>query len=146
MDSDTRRRSIHNVISHFYVAPDPFSGAERDPLYVGDVFSTSDVANVLISIMALPENSNHDAILSVLRGSALGCSDDRYSTISEARGVELADELLEYFTPEPENGYCGCGAPGRDPHTCPYDTEMGGSGEYECNCCSECEGNCAMDV
>lgn len=32
------------------------------------------------------------------------------------------------------------------PHLCPYAMELGGDYETLCNCCEECECQCAMDI
>lgn len=41
---------------------------------------------------------------------------------------------------------CGINEGSSDPHTCPYSEEIGGDYESLCNCCSNCESNCAMDI
>ena len=33
-----------------------------------------------------------------------------------------------------------------EPHTCPFQVEINGDEETLCECCSECEGECAMDI
>lgn len=33
-----------------------------------------------------------------------------------------------------------------EPHTCPYAEDINGDSESMCNCCSDCEYNCAMDI
>lgn len=41
----------------------------------------------------------------------------------------------------------GCGeSPARELHTCPYDEEVNDDHEKLCNCCEECEGQCADDI
>lgn len=47
-------------------------------------------------------------------------------------------------------GLCGCHHNNgtnlaTEPHTCPFAEEIRGSYEL-CNCCEECEHNCAMDI
>ena len=31
-------------------------------------------------------------------------------------------------------------------HTCPYSVEIGGDTHTGCDCCTDCEGNCAGDI
>ena len=31
-------------------------------------------------------------------------------------------------------------------HNCPYAEDVNGDSEAVCNCCSECENNCIMDI
>jgi hypothetical protein len=47
-----------------------------------------------------------------------------------------------------EEELCKCGDEGSSyPHTCPFAMEMScGEDDSECNCCDECELNCAMDI
>lgn len=33
-----------------------------------------------------------------------------------------------------------------EPHTCPYSEEIGGDFETLCNCCENCQSNCAGDI
>ncbi len=33
-----------------------------------------------------------------------------------------------------------------DDHTCPYAEDIGDDSETLCNCCEECEGECARDI
>jgi len=40
---------------------------------------------------------------------------------------------------------CKCGAPGTEPHHCPYRNEIGDPEEL-CNCCSDCTAKCAEEV
>jgi len=42
---------------------------------------------------------------------------------------------------------CGCGRnPIETDHICPYHSYINGDDETLCNCCSDCERDCAMDV
>ena len=41
---------------------------------------------------------------------------------------------------------CKCGKPGEKDHTCPYAEDICGDNEFLCNCCSECEHECCMDI
>lgn len=43
-------------------------------------------------------------------------------------------------------GLCKCGIVGEDEHTCPYLMDIEGDFDYKCNCCNECQDNCAMDI
>jgi len=40
----------------------------------------------------------------------------------------------------------GCGNVATEPHTCPYGEEILGDFKTLCNCCTDCEHNCAMDI
>jgi hypothetical protein len=45
------------------------------------------------------------------------------------------------------HGYClrRCGGIAQSPHTCPFSTEI--HNDYTlCNCCEDCERNCADDI
>lgn len=46
-----------------------------------------------------------------------------------------------------DRGLCGrCSKnPAEPEHSCPYDQELG-SGQDSCNCCANCEHECAMDI
>ena len=35
---------------------------------------------------------------------------------------------------------------GRDPHPCPYQQEINDDSETLCNCCAECQAECADDI
>ena len=41
---------------------------------------------------------------------------------------------------------CDCGNNVESLHTCPYREEINGDSETLCNCCSDCEHTCAMDI
>jgi hypothetical protein len=41
---------------------------------------------------------------------------------------------------------CKCGEEGTDFHTCPFQKEIYDDDWSMCNCCSECEENCLMDI
>ena len=42
---------------------------------------------------------------------------------------------------------CKCGKnPAEHPHTCPYQTDINDNYETLCNCCLECQCECAMDI
>ena len=43
-------------------------------------------------------------------------------------------------------GLCKCGEPGEDEHTCPYAEDIHGDSESLCNCCAECQYQCAQDI
>lgn len=45
-----------------------------------------------------------------------------------------------------EGSFCGHQNEGEAPHTCPFKAEIGDDYESECNCCDECQGECAMEV
>lgn len=65
----------------------------------------------------------------------------------EKLAKEAADEfdrmaLLE----EPAEEPCRCGAVGEELHTCPYAEDIGGDSESLCNCCADCQYQCAMDI
>lgn len=34
----------------------------------------------------------------------------------------------------------------KEPHTCPYAEDIAGDYETLCNCCDNCQGECAMDI
>jgi len=36
--------------------------------------------------------------------------------------------------------------PSTDEHTCPYKEDINDDKESLCNCCEDCEHNCAMDI
>lgn len=57
--------------------------------------------------------------------------------------VELTDLKPE---PEPKFGWCGCGNPGIEPHTCPFNDENHPDNESLCNCCNECAYHCYMEA
>jgi len=41
----------------------------------------------------------------------------------------------------------GCKKPvSGETHTCPFSEEIHGDCESQCNCCSDCEYGCAMDI
>jgi hypothetical protein len=40
---------------------------------------------------------------------------------------------------------CGCGED-IEPHGCPFAEEIHGDTESLCNCCADCEYQCAMDI
>lgn len=44
-----------------------------------------------------------------------------------------------------EEPKCRCGDKGNSAHICPYAKEINDS-DRECNCCSECTHQCAMDI
>jgi hypothetical protein len=45
------------------------------------------------------------------------------------------------------HGYCGCGKGiAQEPHTCPYAEDINDDHTSLCNCCVECECNCADDI
>lgn len=40
-----------------------------------------------------------------------------------------------------------CGnLPTLDSHTCPYSEDVNNDYESKCNCCSDCQGECCMDI
>jgi hypothetical protein len=41
---------------------------------------------------------------------------------------------------------CKCENSSDAPHTCPFEEEINGDSETLCNCCPECEHQCAMDI
>lgn len=41
---------------------------------------------------------------------------------------------------------CRCGEPGEDEHTCPFAEDINDDHESLCNCCAECQYQCAMDI
>jgi hypothetical protein len=49
-----------------------------------------------------------------------------------------------------EKEKCGsrgnCNNFAEEPHTCPYSEEINGDSETLCECCSNCEHECAMDI
>ncbi len=47
----------------------------------------------------------------------------------------------------PTTGTCKCGKhPVQPLHTCPYQAEINDDSESLCDCCDDCEGNCADDI
>lgn len=42
--------------------------------------------------------------------------------------------------------FCDCGAPAQELHTCPFKEDVCGNNYEECNCCEECQHQCAMDI
>lgn len=51
------------------------------------------------------------------------------------------------FTYKPDNKYiCDkCQGEGKEDHTCPFSEDINGD-DTPCNCCEECEHQCAMDI
>lgn len=48
-----------------------------------------------------------------------------------------------------EKGLCGhgsCNNPAQTLHTCPFSSEIHGDDESLCDCCEDCEHECAMDI
>ena len=45
-----------------------------------------------------------------------------------------------------DRGTLHCEGPCEYLHTCPYRVEINDDNESLCNCCGECEGECAQDV
>jgi hypothetical protein len=44
-------------------------------------------------------------------------------------------------------GLCHCGKnPAADEHPCPYAEDVGNDSETLCDCCADCEHQCAMDI
>jgi hypothetical protein len=41
---------------------------------------------------------------------------------------------------------CKCGNDGCELHTCPYKLDVHADTESKCNCCSDCEHDCCMDI
>ena len=41
---------------------------------------------------------------------------------------------------------CNCGAPAKEPHTCPYKEDINGDSETLCQCCDGCQSDCARDI
>ena len=41
---------------------------------------------------------------------------------------------------------CRCGSDPESLHICPYQQDINGDSETLCNCCSECEHQCAQDI
>jgi hypothetical protein len=41
---------------------------------------------------------------------------------------------------------CRCGKPGDELHPCPFAADIHNDSETLCNCCHECERNCADDI
>jgi hypothetical protein len=41
---------------------------------------------------------------------------------------------------------CTCNTEEHAEHTCPFAEEIGNDSETLCNCCPECEYQCAMDI
>lgn len=46
----------------------------------------------------------------------------------------------------PAKNKCDCGSPGKKKHFCPLKQEVEGDDYTLCNCCDECENQCAQDV
>jgi len=50
---------------------------------------------------------------------------------------------------EPKNmcgGYGNCQNAAQGDHTCPFSEEIHGDCETTCNCCDDCQHECAMDI
>jgi len=46
-----------------------------------------------------------------------------------------------------DDGACQkCGAGGCEIHSCPYESELNGDDGDHCNCCADCEMQCALDI
>jgi hypothetical protein len=41
---------------------------------------------------------------------------------------------------------CRCGSDSESLHICPYQQDINGDSETLCNCCSDCEHQCMMDI
>jgi hypothetical protein len=58
---------------------------------------------------------------------------------------EVMDEIKQMRTYLYDSCQNCKSAPAKDPHSCPYNEEMGGLNR-QCNCCSDCTRRCAEDV
>jgi hypothetical protein len=50
-----------------------------------------------------------------------------------------------------DNGGCGgrsgcTGVATDESHSCPYQNDVNNDPDYQCNCCEDCEHECAMDI
>lgn len=46
-----------------------------------------------------------------------------------------------------EEKMCQCGKnPAQPPHACPFQSDVNNDEDYTCDCCGECEYECAMDI
>jgi hypothetical protein len=56
------------------------------------------------------------------------------------------EKLLEDFKTMFVESKCRCGEEGQKPHICPFQQDVNGNEEDFCNCCEDCQYNCAMDI
>ena len=61
----------------------------------------------------------------------------------------ILQEAAYRFTPKKMENMiekCRCGSDPESLHICPYQQDINGDTETLCNCCSECEHQCMMDI
>lgn len=82
-----------------------------------------------------------------------GCSDifkhmsKNYHSPSSGNQIDSWEKQLNRaYDLDSGFGKCRCGETSERLHTCPFAEEINGDSETLCNCCSECEHQCAMDI
>ena len=77
------------------------------------------------------------------------------TTTESVEGTEVVTESSEVKKPKKkriplcdrsDSPYNPCPNQGQADHTCPYAEEINGDEETLCNCCKECENECAMEI
>lgn len=66
-------------------------------------------------------------------------------------GMNAMETILTFSEEDEAKGKtlvisCNCGNEGEAEHCCPYKEDIHGDSETLCNCCSECQHQCAMDI
>ena len=70
-------------------------------------------------------------------------TDGTQCSVTQGEGVVLQPIEFSQNVPTP----CKCGRKAsEDTHPCPYQQEIYEDNESCCNCCSECEYQCSMDI
>ena len=60
--------------------------------------------------------------------------------------IEDVDLLEKARNSHRTENVCKCGNPGTEEHPCPYATDIDNDKESMCNCCENCEHECAQDI
>lgn len=68
-----------------------------------------------------------------------------YGAYSEVDGNKTYLDVIEKSNDEEYTKTCKCGAKSKGDAICPYDEEINGV-QNECDCCEDCQRNCAYEI